>query len=221
MRRLLTVAAAVGTALVATCAAMAAPASAAVISANKACFVNTDSFKGAPVTVTGSGFNAGDQVEITGTGVFASTTAGSTGAFAVTTAGPILTIAGPGWGSFTLTATDQTTGITTTTKIKVANLAVAPKPLDVKHVSKDKVTFDFSGFTPGKLIYGYYLRKKVVAKAKFGKAKGACGLLSQKALLYPGGHPRDKQYKVVFEQAKRYTKRATPQFSGTLSIFTL
>ena len=83
---------------------------------------------------------------------------------------------------------------------------------------KDKVTFSFSGFATGKHIYGYYLLKKVVAKVKFGRAHGPCGLLKQKALLYPGGHPSKDKYKVSFESSSRYDKNAFPRVTGTLNI---
>ena len=99
-----------------------------------------------------------------------------------------------------------------------ANLAVATKPGSVRNVRKDKVTFSFSGFAPGKHIYGYYLRKKVVAKAKYGKAKGPCGMLKEKALLFPGGHPTKDQYKVTFESSSKFDKNAFPRVTGTLNI---
>ena len=93
-----------------------------------------------------------------------------------------------------------------------ANLAVATSPSSVRNVRKQKVTFSFSGFVPGKHIYGYYLLKKVVAKVKFGKAHGPCGVLKQKALLYPGGRPTKDKYKVT-SRARAATTRVSSRAS--------
>ncbi len=57
-----------------------------------------------------------------------------------------------------------------------------------------------------------------MAKAKFAKAQGPCGMLKQKALLYPGGRPSKDQYKVTFESSSRYNKNAFPRVTGTLNI---
>jgi hypothetical protein len=220
-RRLATVATA-STALVLAAGAPAAPASAATLAANQACYVNVNPSRGTPMTIVGSGFTPGDTVDLSGGTVFATATATPTGTVTFTTPAPELRTSELASKSTTLTATDETTaGLTAKITVKSASLAVEPKPRNVKHVARDKVTFFFSGFIPGKRIYGYYLRRKVVAKAKFGKAKGACGLLRQKALLYPGGHPHNEQYKLVFEQTSRYSKTASPKFSGLLSISTL
>jgi hypothetical protein len=221
-RRLATVTAASGTTLVLAAGALAAPASAATLAANQACYVNVNPSQGAPMTIIGSGFNPGDTVDLSGGTVFATATASATGTIVFTTPAPELATIDPASKATTLTATDETTaGLNALITVKSANLAVLPKPIDVKHVARDKVTFSFSGFIPGKPIFGYYLRKKVVAKIKFGKPKGVCGLLRQKALLYPGGHPHNQTYTVVFEQTSRYSKTAIPRFSGRLSIFTI
>ena len=71
-------------------------------------------------------------------------------------------------------------------------------------------------------MYAYYLRKKkVVAKAKFGKASGPCGTLKQKAFLFPGSHPDKTGYKVVFESTSRYAAKAFPSVSGNLNFMAL
>jgi ribosomal protein S9 len=198
--------------------ALAASASAASIGVTKNCYVNVNPFVGAPVTLLGSGFGPGDTVDVMGGGLAATATASATGTIAAVAAAPTLSTTDPATKTFTLTATDETTpSVTASAPIKVANLSVLTKPPKVRHL-RNKVTFSFSGFTPGKHIYGHYLRKNAVARATFGKAKGDCGVLKEKALLYPGGHPRFKQYKVVFDSARKYSKRTRPQISGTLKI---
>jgi hypothetical protein len=199
--------------------AFAAQASAATVAANQPCYVNANPSLGAPMTITGAGFTPGDTVDVSGGTVFAEATVAADGSFAVATQAPILGTIDPATQSTTLTATD-TDGVTASIPVLSANLAVTATPSSVRHPDRTKVTFKFSGFTPGRHIYAYYLHnKKLVATQKFGTAAGACGTFSQKALLYPGGHPRYDQYKVAFESSSRYSKTALPQAVAKLSIF--
>jgi hypothetical protein len=201
--------------------ALAAQASAASIKPTKGCYVNTA--RTAPMTIVGSGFIPGDTIDISGTGVSATTTASPTGTVAVTTRAPVLTTHAT-YQRTKLTATDEgaSTPLTATTVARSTSLAVTTDhPHGVKNLRKDKVKFTFSGFTPGKNIYGFYIHKKVVEKSKFGRATGACGLLTKQALLYPGGHPNFEQYTVTFESRSTYSKKANPHVTGQLTIFKL
>lgn len=201
--------------------ALAAQASAAMLAANKACYVNADPAQGAAMVITGSGFEAGTTVQLTGGTSFGNAVADANGNVSIPAQAPELATIAPAAKSTVLTATaDNADGTQTTASITVqsANLAVATKPGSVRNVRKDKVTFSFSGFAPGKHIYGYYIRKKVVAKAKFAKAQGPCGVLKEKALLYPGGRPSKDQYKVTFESSSKFDKNAFPRVTGTLNI---
>lgn len=199
--------------------ALAARASAATLTPDKACYVNVNPAAGAPMTITGSGFTPGDELALSGTGVFADATADPSGNVAFSTPAPILSTTDPAQKTTALTVTDETAGGTVgTLRVRSANLSVTTRPASVKNVRRDKVTFLFSGFTPGKHIYGFYMRHKIVAKVKFRKASGPCGMLRQRALLYPGGRPHNDTYKVAFESQRRYSKKASPIFSGKLSI---
>jgi hypothetical protein len=201
--------------------ALAATASAATITADKPCYVNADPAQGAPMVITGSGFVAGTTVQLTGGTTFGNAVADANGNVSIPASAPELATIAPAAKTTVLTATaDNPDGTQTSAQLSVhsANLAVATKPGSVRNVRKDKVTFSFSGFVPGKHIYGYYLRTKVVAKAKFAKATAPCGVLKQKALLYPGGRPSKDRYKVTFESTSKYTKNAFPRVTGTLNI---
>jgi hypothetical protein len=202
--------------------ALASQASAAALTPDKPCYVNGGPGDAAPMTITGSGFEPGNTVQLSGGTAFANAVADAAGnvSFA-NTAAPELSGISPGAKTTTLTATQANpdgTTVTAVVNVMSANLAVATSPSSVRNVRKDKVTFSFSGFVSGKHIYGYYLLKKVVAKVKFAKAHGPCGLLKQKALLYPGGRPKKDKYKVTFESTSRYTKNAFPRVTGTLNI---
>ncbi len=214
-------AAAVGATLALASGALAAQASAAAISANKACYVNVNPATGETMTITGSGFTPGDTVALSGGTVSDTAIADAAGNVVFTTNAPELRFTGPGAERTRLTATDKGKGLSVTTVVRSANLSVATKPGSVKNVKQDKVTFSFSGFAPGKHIYGFYARKKIVAHARFGKASGPCGMLTQKALLYPSGHPPKNQYTVTFESTPKYSRRAFPRVTGKLSILPL
>jgi hypothetical protein len=212
--------------LSASTGAWAAPASAAAISVDKACYVNTAAGP-APMTITGTGFDPGESVQIAGGTTHVDATADATGSFTATGSAPELSTKAAGTRLTTLTASgfDAATGTTTSamTRALSANLAVSTKPgsVPVKDLKKRKVTFSFSGFTPGKNIYGYYLRKRVVAKTRFGKAKGQCGTLKQKALLLPAGHTATGRYGIAFESVPHYSKTVFPSVTGILQFFGL
>jgi hypothetical protein len=201
------------------CGAVAAQASAATITANQACYVNANPFAGAPMTITGAGFTPGDSVDVSGGTVFTTATVNPDGTFAATTEAPTLSTVDPATETTTLTAQDLD-GVTASTTVLSANLAVSATPSMVRHPDRTKVTFRFSGFTPGRHIYAYYVHnKKLVAKATFGTAAGACGTFSQKALLYPGGHAGYDQYTVRFESSSHYSTTAFPAVIAKLSMF--
>ncbi len=184
------------------------------------CYVNVDVAKGAPIDVVGSGFTPGDTIQISGFAVAGTTVAGPDGSINLITQGPNLPFAGPGQKTFPLQAQDETagTGFIATTTVTMANFSIATQPAVAK--PSRKVTWLFSGFVPNHTIYVHYLRGRQVAnRMAFGKAKGPCGTLKTKDRFYPGGHPKYSKYTVVFDQVKRYTKRARPRISTTLTFF--
>jgi hypothetical protein len=196
----------------------AAEASAATIAVLQPCVVNADPAIGSPMTVTGTGFTPGDSINLqtTAGGAFGTATADPTGAFSVQIAAPILATVNPAAATFTLTATDFMTPLTVTptTTVAVANLAVTTNPAQAKPTKR--VTWSFSGFTPGAEIYAHYLHgKKVAATVKFGRAVGRCGLLKKKAVFYPG-HPKFDVYKVQVDDARHYSPRSLPRLIATL-----
>jgi hypothetical protein len=215
--------AALGAAFILVPTAAAAPASAATLSLNKPCYVSAGS-KRAAMNLLGSGFVPGDMVEISSSdgSVATSTTVNASGDIAATTGAPIPAFSLPGAKAVTLTAQDFTaagTTITATARTQAAQLAVDTKPAQAR-LSK-KVTWYFSGFKPGRFIYGHYLHNKPVARAKFGRAKGPCGVLKVKAQFYPGGHPRFKSYGLQIDDSTGYSKHASPRIVTRLGTFVI
>lgn len=195
----------------------AAQASAATIAVQQACVVNADPASGAPMTVVGAGFTAGDTIglQTTAGAAFSTVMAGPTGTFTTVMKGPVLATPNPATAVFTLHAMDETDGTTTaSTTLRAANLAVATNPPEAR--PSKKVTWTFSGFTSGAEIYGHYLHgKKVAATAKFGRATGPCGTLKTKAVFYPGTAKYDV-YKLQIDDVRRYLANALPRLIATL-----
>lgn len=216
-RRLLRTAVAAGALVVP--AAAAGQASAATLSMSAPCYVNVGSAR-ASIDITGTGYTPGDTIAVQGRNVFGTTTAGPDGSINLVTPGPLLPFSGPGTGTTKLTSQDETSGAGSLaqTAVTSTNFAVDTRPAVAKPTRR--VTWRFSGFIPGHTIYVHYLRQgKVVARMAFGRASGPCGTLKTRDRLYPGGHPHDSKYTVVFDQVKRYTKRARPRLSAVLSFF--
>lgn len=214
-RRALT---AIVTAAVLVPAAAAAQASAATLSTSARCYVLTG--QPAQIDVLGKGFTPGDTIQISGHGVAGSTVAGTDGSINLITNGPSLPFRGPGQKTYTLQAHDETaqSGLLASTSLTLANLSVATVPGTAAPTRK--VTWHFSGFLPGKTIFIHYLHGGTVqAQMAFGTAQGPCGTLRARARLYPDGNPRFGTYRVVFDQVRRYSRRARPRILTWVNFF--
>jgi hypothetical protein len=209
---------------------LAAPASAIgtpAISVTRPCYVNAGS--PAPITVIGSGWTPGDRIALaTADGdLYGTAMAGSTGSFSQVINGAALTTIDPAQMTEKLLATDegnpttgtQSTGQTAGTSLRIANLAFKVSPSEAPFTKR--VSFSFSGFDPGRQVYAHYLHKGLpVARQRFGRAGGACGLLRKKALQYPGGHPHFSSYTVQFDDSGHYSRRTAPRIVTNLQILT-
>jgi hypothetical protein len=210
--------------------ALAAPAiaattaSAATIQLNAACYVSLGGTIPS-VTITGTGFGPGDDVEIAGSGdsINADTTADANGDISVTTQGPVAPL-NPGARLFTVTATDTNfnTGATFTTAPITGYDTQGGVTLSqsIARFTK-KITYNLGGFIPGQKVYAHYLvHDKLTGTHLFGTAAAPCGTLKAKATIYPisGRHPTGT-YKVQFDNAKKYSKRALPRFLIKFSPF--
>lgn len=194
-------------------------ASAATISVTKPCYVNPSSSKRASLTVLGSGFAPGLPVTITSSAgsVQASATASATGTIDLVTAAPKFTL--PDQETVTLTAQQSSSlggPLTATTPVTVAARAVGIVPSMAQ--PSQRVTWYFAGFIPGKLVFGHFLRDGQIALLRFGRARGACGVLKARAQLFPGGHPKKGIYDVQFDDSRRYSKHTSPRIDRKLEF---
>jgi hypothetical protein len=197
-------------------------AEAATVALSQPCYVAPTLAQGANIVVSGSGYTPGEAL-------FAQIPApGGLLSFVEATAGPE--------GSFTATLSDVSpTSIDPvaekeTMQIKgvLSNAILAEAPFELSNLTVkadppaarpgQKVTLSFSGFTPGRPIYGHYLHKgKVALTHRFGTARGACGVLRAKSKIYPG-RSRYSTYIVQIDDSKKYSKSAAPKFSTTVTI---
>lgn len=216
-------AAALAGALAALPSDAAGAASTPTITVSRACYVNTASL--APITVSGAGWTPGDSVQLASGDLYGTVPqVRPDGTFTQTIGGAPLDTIDPAAKTEILKATDQGTstttgdGATATASFQIANLAVATRPAQSKPARK--VTFSFSGFTAGAPIYAHYVRgRRVTATQRFGTATGPCGMLSHRALLYPGGDPRYDRYTVQFDDAKRYRTASAPKLVSSIQLF--
>jgi hypothetical protein len=208
-------------------AAGAQGASAATLSVNAGCYVFAT--KTPPkMLVTGAGYAPGDPVSISSNVGFvdASATADGAGNIAVSTTAPLPPKVAAGAQPVVLTASDESINgpITASTPVSVAFLYVfhgGAKKRPGLGAFREKTSWSFSGFTPGKYIWGHYLiHRHQVARVRFGKATGPCGVLKTRARLYPAT-PHHRSYPVQVDNSKRFSRHSFPKVSGRLSLTTV
>jgi len=99
----------------------------------------------------------------------------------------------------------------------ITNLGVTVNPSAAK--PGRKVLYHFGGFTPGKPIWGHYLRHgRQLFAHRFGKASGPCGTLTARATLFPGHRGRGT-YRVQFDTVKRYRPSTSPKALINVTLF--
>jgi hypothetical protein len=202
----------------ATAAGVAGATTEPAVAVAPKCVVNANPAKGSLMATAGSGFTAGDSIALSAGDANGTATVEAAGTFSVSMRAPTLTTFGAGAKKFTLTASDQTSGSgAASTSFWVANLAFTTKPTVAK--PSKVVHFSFSGFRPGKVVYGHYLRgRKVVATHRFGRAKGICGLLKANARLFPVQNPLSGKYKVQIDDSRGYRAKSLPRVDSSVTI---
>jgi hypothetical protein len=205
--------------------ALGGTASAAELTVNAGCYVIAGK-NAPPMEFAGSGFTPGDSVLVSsrdGT-VDTSVKADGQGRISGRADAPTPYFATPGAQKIGLTAADQTpTGktITATTTVNITELGWehgSTKRLPGLRALTEKTNWSFSGFEPGKIIYGHYLYNgRQVALATFGLAAAPCGTLKVRARLYPA-RPHHSSYSIQYDDSRPYTKTAQPRIIGPLKL---
>jgi hypothetical protein len=201
--------------VVGTAAAATVPAT---LSVNQACYITVGKARPTMV-VTGSGYVPGDDVNVSdATGTFdADVTADATGAISATGAAPVTYFSKPGEKADLITATDygedgnEYVGSARTELSILGASAAKTRRAHGLQALTFKTKWSFSGFPEGKSIYAHYMYgKKTVARQRFGKAQGPCGLLSVHKRLYPDT-PHHREYRLQIDSSRSYSKHASPR----------
>jgi hypothetical protein len=202
------------TALAVLGALVVAPAASAAgtFTLSSPCYVATAIGKGATISLTGSGFPPGEPVDAQipapgGLLAFTEVTVGPDGSLSATIPDVSPESIDPVAEKETMQIKAVLSGqLLAEAPFELTNLAVRTKPPTAAYTHV--VTYMFSGFAPGKPIFGHYLRHgHVVVTHKFGKSTGACGLLKAKSKLFPGNGPSNATYKIQFDDSKRYNPK--------------
>jgi hypothetical protein len=218
--RLLTAAIGAGVLAPIAVGASAASAAAATVTVDKACYVVAQPLPA--MTITGTGFVPGDDVEITDSlgGLSASGTADVNGDIDIATTAPDAYFKAPGVKTDTVTATDATQAGTTIAATTAPLQAATGKTRRAPGLKAFTFTtkWSFSGFPEGATIYGHYrYRRKIVATQAFGKAVGPCGTLIVSKRIFPAT-PRHRSYDLQVDASRKYSRKASPKLDSTLSL---
>lgn len=208
---------------------LAATASAATLTLDKACYV----FKGksAPiVSFSGTGYGPNDPVALeSSSGFSADVTADAAGDISGTAEAPLPPLNAAKAKQFVVDARDFTPAGTDAV-VATASSEVAPFAAShgaSKHrepgnrALTETVKWAFSGFPVGSKVFGHYLHAgKLVARQNFGRTKAPCGTLVTHKPGYPA-KPHHSSYKVQIDTHKKYSKKTEPRLmlKITLSLF--
>lgn len=195
------------------------------LTVNQACYVTVSKKDRPTMVVTGTGYGPGDSVSVSDSegGFYENTTADASGAITVSAPAPVPYLDKPGEKSDTITATDYSpagpvyVGTATT---KLSELIVAAKSRRGRGLSAltRKTRWAFSGFPEGKEIWGHYLyRHKLLARQKFGRAKGPCGLLTTRARMYPAT-PHHRVYQIQLDSSRHYSTHTSPRLVTKIGL---
>lgn len=196
----------------------AAPAAAASLRADRACYV-----EGQPMRLQGSGFLPGAPLAVGGTGTSTLTgTADAAGAFGAILGAPdagALGVDGVGRARLRITATDTATGLQAATDVSVAAFAFGTSS-GLKS-ARARRTWRFSGFVRStKPIYGHFRhRGRTYANYRFGVPRGACGLLTARAPGIPVRNPRGGKWTVQIDQRRTYSRTTRPRLTSSTTVF--
>ena len=200
----------------AVCLAAAAPAGAATLTSDRACYIEQQD-----MGLSGAGFTPSAPVNISGPQIALSGNANPDGTLSASAKAPLLGTIKPTSRTITLSAQDLTTSAVVPLKVQVTTAAFATST-GFKS-PKAKRTWKFSGLfqNPGKPIYGHFRhRGRTYANYRFGVPKGPCGKLTRRAPGIPARNVPAGIWTVQVDFRRTYSAKASPRLSGTTSVIT-
>lgn len=177
--------------------------------------------EGATMLASGSGFTPDSAIQLQTDQVFEQGVADATGSFQIPFKAPIEDgIDADSGEQFTLKATDAA-GLTSTTTFRTVQFRFQTSAGSKS--PKSKRAWSFSGFEPGRAIYGHFRHKgRTRGTYRFGVAAQPCGTLKKSA---PGIAVKGKvgagQWTVYVDQFKTFKLGSSRQLKGTTTVFTV
>jgi hypothetical protein len=204
-------------AALAVSAALAAPAVAGAATLapvpGPTCFVS-----GKPVALGGAQWAPGTAISITG-GASGLATADAAGNIATSVTAPFVSTIAP--KVITVTATGPAPGFVASTQFPVirdvvlSNAPVSGRP-------RQKTTWRFAGFPPGRNIYGHYrVDGRTMKNYRFGRATGPCGTLTVRARRVPlaASRLRTGTWRLQLDNRRTYRRSTTPRRVVRFRVF--
>jgi hypothetical protein len=171
-----------------------------------------------PLRMSGTGFTPGQVVPLQLGAQTYYTLAEDTGVFSVEIdLRARLSRTQPTSSPLPIVATDPVLGASNALRIRTAPLQFDATPKRTR--PSNTVTFRFSGFEPGRAIYGHYrFDGRVRANVSMGRAGSPCGLLTARRDQIPVPEPEVGLWRVQFDQRRTFSPRATPRVEGTVTV---
>jgi len=179
--------------------------------------------EGQPAAALLTGFTPNVDVAVEGEQIFASGITDAAGAVTLRFTAPLRETSRPGSDRVVLTATELTgpapqppvRAAFRVTSLSFATTGGTRSPKAVR-------TWTFSGFQPGKPIYGHFRHKgRTRANHRFGIATAPCGELRRRAPAFPVRGPvAPGTWRVQVDQRRFYSRRSSPRLATAIRIFT-
>ncbi|HMS71929.1 MAG TPA: hypothetical protein PKB03_02740 [Baekduia sp.] len=196
----------------------ASTANAGTITLDRTCYIERTA-----MVVSGSGFTPGGRIVLSGDGAFGTADADATGTFVTTLQVPYNTNLGARSSDIrvsTLKAENYSAAADNTSiNYQITNFAYSVS--DNAGDPRKKRTFYLAGFPENSNVWAHYrFGGKTRGNVKFGKAKGACGLVKTRQALLPSSiKMRYGQWKVQWDTKKSYKATTKPRLTTGLTTY--
>ncbi len=176
-----------------------------------------------PASATLTGFTPGADVELQGDQIYAAGRTDAAGALTLPFTAPLRATDQPGSDRVVLTAKELTGAARrppVTVAFRVTTLSFATS--GGTRSPKAMRTWTFSGFEPGKPVYGHFrFAGRTRANHRFGVATAPCGELRRRAPAFPiRGRVDPGTWRVQVDQRPTYARTTTPRLVTSVRIFT-
>jgi hypothetical protein len=175
-----------------------------------------------PATATLTGLTPNVDVQLQGDQIYAAGRTDAAGGLTLAFTAPLRATAKPGNTRVVLTAKELTgtapqPPVTAAFRVTTLSFATTGGTRSPKAMR----TWTFSGFQPGKPIYGHFrFGGRTRANHRFGVATAPCGELRRRAPAFPiRGQVDPGTWRVQVDQRPTYARTTSPRLATTVKIF--